>query len=62
MKNENFSGLLYKWPGSIHKLYCIWKEEIKSLKCGLIKLNSLTLSELYTSEHKGEKLKNEIRR
>jgi hypothetical protein len=59
MNNENISGLYYGWTGSIHQwlLYLKWGKY--SLKCGF-KLNSQILSELYTFEHKGEKLKIEI--
>jgi hypothetical protein len=60
MKNENFSGLCYGWTGSIHQWLLHLKGENYRLKCGLIKLNSQTYSEMYTSKHKGEKLKNEI--
>jgi len=60
MKNENFSGLCYGWTGFIHQWLLHLEGGNYSLKYGLIKLNSYTPSELYTSEHKGEKVKNEI--
>jgi len=50
----------YGWPDSIHQWLLHLKGGNYRLKCGLIKLNSQTLSERYTSEHKAEKLKNEI--